>query len=115
MNQRTLTVTQLRRLQSPTYRVPLHVSPDGAVLAVSVMRDEPGAEVHDAQGLTPSGLPGEAVGSRVLVVNTATGAVEEPFSGCQDQLGRPVVTRRHHARRLRPAAGGATGPGYLAP
>ena len=87
MNQRTLTVTQLRRLQSPTYRVPLHVSPDGAVLAVSVMRDEPGAEVHDAQGLTPSGLPGEAVGSRVLVVNTATGAVEEPFPAARTSWG----------------------------
>ena len=39
MNQRTLTVTQLRRLRKPTYRVPLHVSPDGSELAVSVMRD----------------------------------------------------------------------------
>ena len=87
MNQRTLTVTQLRRLQRPTYHVPLHVSPDGAALTVSVMRDEPGAEVSDAQGFTPSGLPGEAVGSRVLVVNTATGAVEEPFSAARTGWG----------------------------
>ena len=87
MSQRTLTVTQLRRLQRPTYHVPLHVSPDGTRLAVSVMRDEPGAEVSDAQGVTPSGLPGEAVGSRVLVVNTATGAVEEPFSAARTGWG----------------------------
>ena len=87
MNQRTLTVTQLRRLRKPTYRVPLHVSPDGSELAVSVMRDTPGAEVPDAQGFTPSGLPGEAVGSRVLVVNTATGAVEEPFSAARTSWG----------------------------
>ena len=87
MNQRTLTVTQLRRLRKPTYRVPLHVSPDGSELAVSVMRDTPGAEVPDAQGFTPSGLSGEAVGSRVLVVNTATGAVEEPFSAARTSWG----------------------------
>ncbi len=87
MSQRTLTVTQLRRLQRPTYRVPLHVSPDGSELAVSVMRDEPEAEVPDAQGFTPSGLPGEAVGSRVLVINTATGAVEEPFSAARTSWG----------------------------
>ena len=87
MNQRPLTVTQLRQLRKPTYRVPLHVSPDGAELAVSVMRDEPGAEVSDAQGFTPAGLPGEAVGSRALVVNTATGAVEEPFSAARTSWG----------------------------
>ena len=87
MNQRALTVTQLRQLRKPTYRVPLHASPDGTRLAVSVMRDEPGAEVSDAQGFTPSGLPGEAVGSRVLVVNTATGAVEEPFSAARTSWG----------------------------
>ncbi len=87
MSQRTLSVTQLRRLRKPTFRVPLHVSPDGAKLAVSVMRDEPGAEVSDAQGFTPSGLPSEAVGSRVLVVNTATGAVEAPFSAARTSWG----------------------------
>ena len=87
MNQRTLTVTQLRRLRKPTYRVPLHVSPDGSELAVSVMRDTPGAEVPDAQGFTPSELPGEAVGSRVLVVNTATGETEEPFSAARTSWG----------------------------
>ena len=87
MSQRTLTVTQLRQLRKPTYRVPLHASPDGTRLAVSVTRDEPGAEVPDAQGFTPSGLPGEAVGSRVLVVNTVTGAVEEPFSAGRTSWG----------------------------
>ena len=87
MNQRTLTVTQLRQLRKPAYRVPLHVSPDGTRLTVSVMRDEPGAEVPDAQGFTPSGLPDEAVGSRVLVVNTATGAVEEPFPAARTSWG----------------------------
>ena len=87
MNKQALTVTQLRRVQQPTYRVPLHVSPDGAALAVSVMHDEPGAEVSDAQGFTPSGLPGEAVGSRVLVVNTATGEVEAPFSAARTSWG----------------------------
>ena len=87
MSQRTLSVTQLRQLRNPTFRVPLHVSPDGTRLAVSVMRDEPGAEVSDAQGFTPSGLPGEAVGSRVLVVNTATGETEEPFSAARTSWG----------------------------
>ena len=87
MNQHTLTVTQLRQLRKPTYRVPLHVSPDGASLAVSVTRDEPSAEVPDAQGFTPSGLPDEAVGSRVLVVNTATGETEEPFSAARTSWG----------------------------
>ncbi len=87
MNQRTLTVTQLRQLQEPTTDVPLHVSPDGAALTVSVRRDEPGAELPDAQGFTPSGLHDEAEGSRVLVVNTATGAVEEPFSATRTSWG----------------------------
>ena len=80
MNQGTLTVAQLRRLRTSAFRVPLHISPDGTKLAVSVTRDEPGAEVSGPNGITPSGLPGEAVGSRVLLVDTATGAVEEPFS-----------------------------------
>ena len=87
MNQQALTVTQLRRLQEPAYDVPLHVSPDGAKLAVSVRRDEPGAELPDVQGFTPSGLPDTAEGSRVLVVNTGTGTVEEPFSDARTSWG----------------------------
>ena len=87
MNQQALTVTQLRRLQEPYYDVPLHVSPDGAALAMSVKRDEPGAELPDVQGFTPSGLPDDAVGSRVLVVNTATGVVEAPFSAARTSWG----------------------------
>ena len=87
MNQQALTVTQLRQLQEPNSDVPLHVSSDGAKLAVSVTRDEPGAEVPGTQDFTPSGLPSDAIGSRVLVVNTATGAVEEPFSTARTSWG----------------------------
>ena len=87
MNQHALTVTQLRRVQQHTDRVPLHISPDGAALAVSVRRDEPGAEVPGRQGFTPSGLPFLAVGSRVLVINTATGQSEAPFSAARTSWG----------------------------
>ncbi|MDE2993130.1 MAG: hypothetical protein OXU67_04535, partial [Chloroflexota bacterium] len=87
MNKHALTVTQLRRLQEPAYDVPLHISPDGAKLAVSVRCDEPDAELGDMQGFTPSGLPDTVEGSRVLVVNTATGAVEEPFSAARTSWG----------------------------
>ena len=56
-------------------------------LALTVKRDDPGAELGDVQGFTPSGLPDTAEGSRVLVVNTATGAVEEPFSAGRTSWG----------------------------
>ena len=87
MNQRTLTVTQLRRLEEPHYSVPLHVSPDGARIALTVKRDASEAELPDVQGFTLSGLPSTAVGSRVLVVNTAMGTVEEPFSTARTSWG----------------------------
>ena len=86
MNQHSLTVTQLRRLRKSTYRVPLHVSPDGAALAVSVTRDEPGAEVRTRKASRLRGSLTRAVGSRVLVVNTAT-ATEEPFSAARTSWG----------------------------
>ena len=59
--------------------MPLHVSPDGRRLAVSVQRLQRAAPMGEDQSFDESGVPREAAGSRVLVVDTTTGEVREPF------------------------------------
>lgn len=78
--QHPLTLDELLNIQRVTVRVPLHLSPDGRWLSVSAQRQLGANEVaSDDDGFTPQGVPGEALGSRVLVVETATGEVTEPF------------------------------------
>ena len=74
-----LTVDQVLLLQQLTNRVPLHVSPDGRRLAVSVQRLQRAAPMGEDQSFDESGVPREAARSRVLVVDTTTGEVREPL------------------------------------
>ncbi|HEY3081972.1 MAG TPA: hypothetical protein VGM69_18940, partial [Chloroflexota bacterium] len=70
-----LTVDHVLLLQQLTDRVPLHVSPDGRRLAVSVQRLQRAAPMGGDQSFDESGVPRGAAGSRVLVVDTTTGEV----------------------------------------
>lgn len=74
-----ITIDALLGLRQPSIRVPLHLSPDGARLAISVQSKRRDAAVRRERGFSPEGIPLEMVGSRVLIIDTATGAVETPF------------------------------------
>ena len=68
-------------LREPTIRVPMHVSPDGALLAVSSQgrKREATAGAGNTGNYTKNGVPVEAVGSRVYLVHTDSGQVIVPF------------------------------------
>src|SRR5919201_2063074 len=57
------------RLREPTFRVPMHLSPDGQLLSLTIRSRSHGKLERD-QSFTPEGIPGEMVGSRVLVIDT---------------------------------------------
>ena len=79
MDQHAFTVDTLVGIQHVASRVPLHLSPDGTRLALSAQRARRAAAVGGDRVFTPDGMPTEMVGSRVLVVDTVTGKVDEPF------------------------------------
>jgi dipeptidyl aminopeptidase/acylaminoacyl peptidase len=80
MPQNPFTVDHILNLQRVTCRVPLHLSPDGRWLTVSVQKQMGVTQVAtDDDGFTLDGVPSEALGSRVLVVDTKSGEVVEPF------------------------------------
>ena len=66
------------RLREPTFRVPMHLSPDGQLLSLTIRSRSHGKLERD-QSFTPEGIPGEMVGSQVLVVDTQTGDAQTPF------------------------------------
>ncbi len=74
------TVDHLLRLRRPTTRVPLHLSPDGALLALSAQPARRNTPAGGGQGFTAEGVLTEMVGSRVIVVDTGTGAIADPFT-----------------------------------
>ncbi len=57
----------------------MHASPYGSMLAVSSQRRRRGRELGGDQSYTAAGVRKEMVGSPVLVVDTKTGEVIEPF------------------------------------
>jgi dienelactone hydrolase len=66
-------------LQQPTGRVPLALAPDGALLAISVQPKGHDTTPDADKRFTAAGVPMEAVGSRVLIVDTVTGEAAAPF------------------------------------
>ena len=82
MAQRQFTIDHFLSLQKPTTRVPLHLSPDGNLLAMSVQperRETTGQSGHVP--FTPEGVPQEMIGSRVLIVDVRTISTRWPFDG----------------------------------
>ena len=78
MKHRKFTLDTFLELSQPTTRVPLHLSPDGNLLLISVQphkREKPDGD----RSYTAHGIPQEMVGSRVLIVDTITGEVSQPF------------------------------------
>jgi len=90
-----LTIEHLLDIQRPTDRVPLHLSKDGRWLALSVqsVRKETTSAVE--HGFRADGVSQMMDGSRVLVVDTTTGEVVEPFlsSTCWGAQWAPDGTR----------------------
>lgn len=74
-------------LVEPAFRVPLHLSPDGSALLVTTCRRDRRDRTDPASGYGPGGVPGEMLGSRVLVVDTSTGAVDLPFGEAMTSWG----------------------------
>ena len=78
MKHRPFTLDDLLNIRRPTVRVPLHLSPAGRLLALSVQdshREGTTAERY----FRNDGVPVEMIGSRVLVADTTTGETLEPF------------------------------------
>ena len=73
-------VDMLFSLRQPTIRVPMHLSPDGSWLAVSSQSKRREFPATEQEAVAYVGIPVEAMGSRVLVVDTATGKVLDPFA-----------------------------------
>ncbi|HIE29542.1 TPA: hypothetical protein EYP66_19910 [Candidatus Poribacteria bacterium] len=79
MKGKNLAIEHLLNIQRPTDRTPLHLSPDGRRLALSVQgvrKDTAGVIKH---GFQADGVSCMMPESRVLVVDTSTGETQEPF------------------------------------
>lgn len=76
---RAFTVENFFQLYHPTNRVPLHLSPDGQKLAITIQSSRRTADSGDDDSFTTAGVPRGMVSSRVLIVDTVTGAAQEPF------------------------------------
>ena len=72
-------VEHLMNLQRPTDRVPMNLSPDGRLLAVSVKGIRRNAVEIREHGFGVNGVPQELDGSRILIVDAITGKAQEPF------------------------------------
>lgn len=79
MKHKKFTLDTFLELTQSTNRVPPHLSPDGNTLAMSVRPHKRASDPGGDQSYMARGVPNEMVGSRVLVIDTATGTVEEPF------------------------------------
>lgn len=77
--QKTFTVDEFFALRQPTGRVPLHLSPDGASLLISVQGCSRDNDAGKDQSYTKEGIPREMVQSRVLMVDTTTGHAHDPL------------------------------------
>ena len=73
-------VDVLFSLRQPTVRVPMHISPDGSLLALSSQSKRRKLLAADREDAAQGGIPIEAIGSRVLVLDTSTGEALEPFA-----------------------------------
>jgi dipeptidyl aminopeptidase/acylaminoacyl peptidase len=80
-------VANFLALQQPTGRVPLALAPDGALLAISVQPKGHDTTPDADKRFTAAGVPMEAVGSRVLIVDTVTGEAAAPFPPASTSWG----------------------------
>ena len=69
MTKRPFILDDVLGVQRIACRVPMHLSPDGRWLAVSVQK-QLGVTAKCYNGFTAAGVPDEALGSRVLLVQT---------------------------------------------
>lgn len=77
------TLDDLLRLQQPTTRVPLHLSPDGRRLAFCTQPVGGRQQAIGSSAFTDDGIPVEMAGSQVRVVDTTSGVTVAPFpAGC---------------------------------
>ncbi len=72
-------VEHLINLQRTTNYVPMNLSPDGRLLAVSVQGIRRKAVNKREDGYGVDGVPQEMDGSRIFIVDTITGKTQEPF------------------------------------
>ncbi len=72
-------VEHLMNLQRPTDRVPMNLSPDGRLLAVSVQGIRRKAVDIREDGFGVDGVYEAMDGSHIFVIDTITGKAQEPF------------------------------------
>jgi dipeptidyl aminopeptidase/acylaminoacyl peptidase len=87
MGHQPFTIDTLFRVQHVASRVPLDLSPDGAYLTLTVQTHQQRNAVGNDRVFTAEGVPVELLGSRVLVVDTTTGEVVEPFRSSTTSWG----------------------------
>src|SRR4051812_3973929 len=81
MEKKPLSIDDLLNVQRPTGLVPLHLSPDGRWLTLSV---RPTYQDAAQQG---QWLNEEVIGSQVLIADTTTGEVTRPFPEAASSWG----------------------------
>src|SRR5436309_2734235 len=79
MAENPFTIDHILSVQRPTMFTPMHLSPDGRWLALSVQGRKRTEEVPHKDGFTAHGVPAGATGSYILVVDTTTGHTLRPF------------------------------------
>jgi dipeptidyl aminopeptidase/acylaminoacyl peptidase len=80
--QRRMNIERLLRLERPTGLVPLHLSPDGCRLAISVR------PIHEGQPGAGGAWRNEEVRpSRIVIIDTATGEKRDPFPATSTSWG----------------------------
>ena len=86
---RALDMETLLSLRQPTVRVPMHSSPDGALLTISSQSKRRTVAPMEPTGVSRSKNypPGETAGSKVIVVDTASGEAFEPFGAIETSWG----------------------------
>jgi dipeptidyl aminopeptidase/acylaminoacyl peptidase len=78
MSQQRFSLDHLLQQQGLADRVPLHLAPDGRRLAIT-LRDVRRSRPTGEGPWTPEGVPTDLDGSRIVIVDTATGVAQEPF------------------------------------
>jgi dipeptidyl aminopeptidase/acylaminoacyl peptidase len=77
MSQQPFTIDHLLQRQGLADRVPFHLSPDGRWLAITLQEGR--VRTTGKTPWTREGVPTDLDGSRIVLVDTATGATQEPF------------------------------------
>ena len=87
VGERRLTTADVLGIYRPADREPMHLSPHGSLLAVTVRSGAPGVPAEAGTSYSPDGVPLDKAGSRILVVDVESGDQVQPFADAEISWG----------------------------